>query len=79
MTYPILDGDSPDRHFRLEIDADGWWLVPGPGTQVYDGLFETTALKCGVDSDADCVALDQAPLIGYTGLDMPLYPLSLTG
>jgi len=74
MTYPILDGDSPERHFRLEIDADGWWLVPGPGTQVYDGLFETTALKCGVDSDADCVALDQAPLTGYTGLDMPLYP-----
>ncbi len=74
VTYPILDGDSPERHFRLEIDADGWWLVPGPGTQVYDGLFETTALKCGVDSDADCVALDQAPLTGYTGLDMPLYP-----
>lgn len=74
MTYPILDGDSPDRHFRLEIDAGGWWLVPGPGAQVYDGLFETTALKCGVDSDADCVALDQAPLNGYIGLDMPLYP-----
>lgn len=74
MTYPILDGDSPDRHFRLETDANGWWLVPGPGTKVYDGLFETTALKCGVNADADCVALDQAPLTGYTGLDMPLYP-----
>ena len=73
MTYPILDGDSPDRHFRVEVDADGWWLVPGPGTEVYDGLFETTALKCGVDSDSDCVALDQAPLTGYTNLDMPLY------
>ena len=74
MTYPILDGDSPDRHFRIEVDAEGWWLVPGPGTQIYDGLFETTALKCGVDSDSDCVALDQAPLTGYTGFDMPLFP-----
>ncbi|MFH1766387.1 MAG: hypothetical protein ABIF09_19565 [Gemmatimonadota bacterium] len=74
LTYPILDGNSPNRHFRVEVDADGWWLVPGPGTQVYDGLFETTALKCGVVSDSDCVALDQAPLSGYVNLDMPLYP-----
>ena len=74
MTYPILDGASPDRHFRVETDADGWWLVPGPGSEVYDGYFETTALKCGVGADSDCVALDQAPLTGYTNLDMPLYP-----
>jgi hypothetical protein len=74
MTYPVLDGASPDRHFRVETDADGWWLVPGPGTEVYDGYFETTALKCGVGADSDCVALDQAPLTGYTNLDMPLYP-----
>jgi hypothetical protein len=74
LTYPILDGDSPDRHFRIEVDAQGWWLVPGPGTQIYDGLFETTALKCGVDSDSDCVSLDQAPLNGYAALDMALYP-----
>ena len=74
MTYPILDGDSPNRHFRVEVDAEGWWLVPGPGTEVFDGWFETSALKCGVISDSDCVALDQAPLSGYTNLDMPLYP-----
>ena len=74
MTYPILDGDSPNRHFRVEVDAEGWWLVPGPGTEVFDGWFETSALKCGVNSDSDCVALDQAPLSGYTNLDMPLYP-----
>ncbi len=74
LTYPILDGNAPTRHFRVEVDANGWWLVPGPGTEVYDGFFETTALKCGVDSDSDCVALDQAPLAGYTNLDMPLYP-----
>lgn len=74
LAYPILDGNAPNRHFRLEVDADGWWLVPGPGTAIYDGLFETTALKCGVASDPDCVALDKAPLSGYKKLDMPLYP-----
>jgi hypothetical protein len=74
VTYPILSGTSPDRHFRMEVDAEGWWLVPGPGTEVYDGLFETTALKCGVAADSDCVSLDQAPVTGYTTLDMPLYP-----
>lgn len=74
VTYPIVSGDSPDRHFRMEVDAEGWWLVPGPGTQIYDGYFETTALKCGVAADSDCVALDTAPLTGYTTLDMPLYP-----
>jgi hypothetical protein len=74
MTYPILNGSSPSRHFRMEVDEDGWWLVPGPGTEIYDGIFETTALKCGVGSDSDCVALEQAPLTGYAALDMPLYP-----
>ena len=28
LSYPILDGNSARRHFRLEIDAEGWWLVP---------------------------------------------------
>jgi len=74
VTYPILSGNSPSRHFRMEVDADGWWLVSGPGTQIYNGYFETTALKCGVAADSDCVALDQAPLTGYTSQDMPLYP-----
>ena len=73
-TYPIVDGTFPGRHFRLEVDADGWWLVPGPGTAIYNGLFETTALKCGVGADSDCVSLDKAPLTGYTNLDMPLFP-----
>jgi len=76
MTYPILDGMSPSRHFRMEVDADGWWLVPGPGAEVYDGFWETTALKCGVASDGDCFSLDLAPLTGYTSMDMPLYPQS---
>lgn len=76
MTYPIVEGTSPSRHFRMEVDADGWWLVPGPGTQLYNGFWETTALKCGVASDSDCFALDVAPLTGYTSMDMPLYPQS---
>jgi hypothetical protein len=74
MTFPIVDGDSPARHFRLEVDAEGWWMVPGPGVEIFDGFWETTALKCGVASDGDCVALDRAPLTGYTTLDMALFP-----
>jgi hypothetical protein len=74
MDYPILSGTDPSRHFRLEIDAEGWWLVPGPGAQIYDGYWDTTALKCGVAADEDCVAVDQAPLTGYTTLDMPMFP-----
>lgn len=73
-TYPILDGDAPGRDFRLEVDGDGWWLVPGPGVEVFDGFWETTALKCGVASDSDCIAVDRAPLTGYTTLDMALFP-----
>jgi hypothetical protein len=76
MTVPIVDGDAGDRHFRVEVDAAGWWLVPGAGAQVYDGYWETTALKCGVGADVDCVSVDEAPTAGYTGLDMPLYPQS---
>lgn len=76
MTVPIVDGDAAGRHFRVELDAAGWWLVPGAGTQVYDGYWETTALKCGVGADADCVYVDEAPTSGYTGLDMPLYSQS---
>ena len=72
--YPVVDGGSADRHFRLEVDSEGWWLVPGPGAQIFDGWWETTALKCGVGSDAGCSSLDMAPLTGYTSADMPLNP-----
>ena len=73
LDYPILDGNSPLRHFRVEVDGEGWWLVPGPGTEIFDGLWETTALKCAVDADSDCISLNQAPLVGYGVFDMPLY------
>lgn len=71
-TDPIVDGDSPSRHFRLETDAAGWWLVPGPGTLVYPQGFVTTDLKCGVAADAGCASLDVAPTSGYLAQDVAL-------
>ncbi|MGD2069013.1 MAG: hypothetical protein PVI57_10105 [Gemmatimonadota bacterium] len=71
---PVLDGDSGQRHFRLETDADGWWLVPGPGTEINTQAYETTALKCGPGSDAACTDLDVAPTSGYTTGDVGLTP-----
>lgn len=73
-TYPILPGHAPNRHFRLEVDGRGWWLVPGPGVELYNGFFETTALKCGVAADRDCRSLDRAPLTGYTFQALALFP-----
>lgn len=71
---PILNGASPDRHFRLEVDNAGWWLVPGPQAEVYAQGFVTTALKCGPAADASCVDVAQAPASGYTTQDMELVP-----
>lgn len=71
---PVVDGDDPLRHFRLETDVDGWWLVPGPGVDVYPSGFETTALKCGPGADADCVSLNEAPTTGYQVADLFLEP-----
>ncbi len=63
---PIVDGDSPSRHFRLESDGFTWWIVPGPNAEIRpDGVF-TTALKCGVAADAGCQDLRVAPTSGYT-------------
>ena len=72
-TDPIVDGASSSRHFRLETDAQGWWLVPGPGVSIYPTGFETTALKCGPAADASCVSLDVAPNSGYQSNDVGLF------
>ncbi len=72
--YPIVDGASSERHFRIETDDAGWWLVPGPGVTVYPSGFETTSLRCGVGADASCVALDVAPANGYVVADLELLP-----
>jgi hypothetical protein len=69
-TNPIVDGTSTTRHFRLEVDDSGWWLVPGPNTTIHPNGFATTALKCGVAADAECVALEQAPTSGYVAQDV---------
>lgn len=73
---PIVDGASSARHFRLETDASGWWLVPGPGVMIHPYGFETTDLRCGPAADADCVALDVAPASGYLSHDVALLPQS---
>jgi hypothetical protein len=70
---PIVDGSSVDRHFRLETDVNGWWLVPGPGTSVISTGYSTTALKCGVAADAGCVDIVSAPLSGYVAQDVQLF------
>lgn len=73
-TDPILPGASSSIHFRLEVDAAGWWLVPGPGAAIYPQAFSTTSLKCGVAADASCVDVPVAPQGGYTFADMELLP-----
>ena len=71
---PIVSGTSAARHFRLETDAAGWWLVPGPASDVFpEGSF-TTALKCGVAADAQCQDWTVAPTSGYTLADVFLVP-----
>lgn len=74
LANPIVGGDASGRHMRLEEDADGWWLVPGPGTEINSEAFITTALKCGLGSDLDCVDLTVAPTSGYTRQDVALFP-----
>ncbi|MFQ5537040.1 MAG: fibronectin type III domain-containing protein [Gemmatimonadota bacterium] len=71
-TNPVLAGTDPGRHFRLEVDNAGWWLVPGPDAAVYPAAFETTALKCGPAADAGCVDVTRAPASGYTSQDVEL-------
>jgi len=71
---PIVSGTASNRHFRLEVDVDGWWLVPGPGAQIYPTGFATTQLRCGPGADAGCVELDRAPASGYVTHDVGLFP-----
>lgn len=68
----VMSGDSPHRHFRLESDAAGLWLAPGPEGRVHPEAHWTSALKCGVGSDADCLSWERAPMSGYSARRMPL-------
>ena len=73
---PLVDGSDPERHFRLEVDGQGWWLVPGSGVEVVREGFITTALKCGPGADAGCVDVSRAPTDAgsYTTDDVALVP-----
>ena len=62
----VMAGDSGDRHFRLEADAAGLWLAPGPGSRIHPESRWTTALKCGAGADSDCVSWERAPMSGYS-------------
>ncbi|MEQ1857361.1 MAG: hypothetical protein ABL963_12950 [Longimicrobiales bacterium] len=73
-TNPVRTGTAADRHFRLETDVSGWWLVAGPGTAIHQNGFATTALKCGVGADATCTDVSVAPTTGYSTADMQLQP-----
>ncbi len=71
---PVVTGGDSGRHFRLEIDSNGWWLVPGPNATAFPQGFVTTALKCGPGSDQGCVDLSVAPTSGYSTQDVALEP-----
>ena len=71
---PIMAGGSATRHFRLETDALGWWLVPGPSAQVFPTGVFTTQLKCGVAADAMCQDWTIAPSSGYSPLEIAVEP-----
>ncbi len=65
-TNPILPGNDPNRDFRLEFDGQRWWLAPGPGVEVADESFFTTALRCGPAADPGCLDVRWAPQTGYS-------------
>ena len=71
---PIVAGGSVDRHFRLETDLSGWWLVPGPFAEVFPTGVFTTQLKCGVASDPQCQDWTTAPVSGYSPVDIAVEP-----
>ena len=71
---PIVPGGSLTRHFHLETDASGWWLVPGPSADVFPEGALTTGLKCGVAADAQCEDWTTAPLSGYSHLEIAVEP-----
>jgi len=73
-TNPVLPGTSPDRDFRIEADAEGWWLVPAPGVQVHRNPIATTALRCGPAADAGCTEVTTAPSSNYGPDDIGLAP-----
>jgi hypothetical protein len=73
---PVVSGNDAARHFRLETDADGWWLVPNTNAEINQDSWATTALKCGPQADPDCVDVARAPTSGYLRQDVEAIPQS---
>lgn len=74
LSDPVLPGDHPDRDFRIEVDAEGWWIVPGPGVEIHTEPVATTALRCGPAADPGCTEITTAPPAGYAVADLELIP-----
>ncbi len=70
----IVSGSSPARHFRLETDARGWRLAPGPNAEAFPQGASTTALKCSVAADVQCQDWTVAPTSGYARDEVFLEP-----
>ncbi len=70
----VMPGNSEDRHFRLEADAQGLRMVPGPNARIYPEARWTTALKCGPGADSDCESWERAPTSGYKSAPVALDP-----
>ena len=71
---PIVSGNDQSRHFRIEFDEVDWWLEPGPGVQVANETYFTTALRCGPGADPGCVDVRWAPESGYGSVGVALVP-----
>lgn len=57
---PIVSGDSPSAHWRLEEVGGELRIRPLGGATITAGVF-TTQLSCGPGSDADCEDVRVAP------------------
>lgn len=68
----VMSGDSRARHFRIESDGDGLWIVPGARVRIYPETRWTSSLKCGPGSDVDCISWEIAPTSGYESGRMSL-------
>jgi hypothetical protein len=73
---PVVSGSDATRHFRLETDVNGWWLVPNTNAEFHQDSWATTALKCGPQADPDCVDVVRAPTSGYIRQDVEAIPQS---
>jgi hypothetical protein len=70
----VMHGNGRDRHFRIESDREGVWVVPASGVRIYPEARWTTSLKCGPGADGDCVSWELAPTSGFSSDRAVLLP-----